>query len=191
MPTLTREPDNALADQVVADPPDPRPKRHRSTTQQPAPTARRRPGPRTRLSKAEVLRIRQALAEQREQRWLKRCARLDADTALDPYLRDIYKLRTICDNTLACKVLDLSPQRVSYLRLQPLPPGFDDSLPGFFPTPDTIVAVRGGTPDYGTELGRLLEWAEWDGRLVFNHPLGAFDIDPKAGARHGRPPRDG
>lgn len=133
------------------------------------------------------------LAEIREERFLVRKAKHEADRNLNPWLLAYYLDREIWDTDQIARFLgyaDSSLARVSEMRdgrARIVPTSLAASLgmsPAILPGMDISLGVAWGRHRPGTEKGRVIEWALKDHRMVFNPMTG--ELVPNHNFRTGR-----
>ncbi len=124
------------------------------------------------------------LAIEREARFQKRKARIEADPNLDPRLKQWYLDRTIWGNLQAADELSVTPQRITDLRGGRVSNRRPRPHPSMAPEVDTIEGYIADMPQPGSEAGAWREWAVKRGSHDINRDTGKLTKRPW---RVGRP----
>ncbi len=122
---------------------------------------------------------RASLAERREERWQRRCARLDADVTMPPELRDLFKNRTLWGVKEQADFLGTSAARISVLRNNRIlyRAGYSP-FPSVMPDMDAPMGKGSERPRPGIEAGRLMEWAFDDHRVIWDSTNKVLVLNP-------------
>ncbi len=128
------------------------------------------------------------LATLREQRFLERQARINADTTMDPRLAELLLDRDLWDTSRIFEEIGIRQQRVSIMRRHAREVA--GPHPSSFPTQDKVKHRRYGVENALVEAGRVREWAIASGRMIFDVETGQLvgrEVeDEPLGLRHGR-----
>ena len=127
------------------------------------------------------------LAIKREQRFEARRARIEADTRLDPRLRELFLDRTLWGVADQIRFLNVTDRaRISALTgNRSIYHSYDREFPSVLPSPDAPLGKNEWAPKWAIEAGRLRQWAFDDHRVIFDPVSGQLVTNPiwRAGRR--------
>lgn len=130
------------------------------------------------------------VAAKREARWQARLSRIEADTRLNPRLKELFLDRTLWGIPEQIKFLNVSDRaRIRVLsRNRHIYRSYGREFPAVLPSPDAYLGGR-LQPRPAIEAGRLRQWAWDDHRVIFDPNTGTLVTNPIW--RGGRRPNPG